>query len=185
VAAGVQAGDDDAARLKWLVPVGTPDEVRRVAEDAAPGLDPVARPWQPLHPRARRRRFVESGIVWSLVCASSSVLLGWWAALLWVAAMAWAWLEARGWARFAAYALDEEVLACRAGWHNREWTAARAARGQVVVLTQSPFDRRHAMARVRLDTAGAGRGLRLEIPYLDAGEARDIAARLRAGIPDA
>jgi putative membrane protein len=186
VAAGVQAGnDDEAARLRWLVPVGTPAEVARVAEDAAPGLDLSRREWRPLHPRARRRRFTASAVAWTVVCGASAAVVGWWALPLWAATMGWAWLEARGWARFAAFAHDDDVLAWRAGWHAREWTGARVARGQVVVFTQSPFDRRHGMARVRLDTAGAGRGLRLEIPYLDAAEARDIASRLRAGIPDA
>jgi putative membrane protein len=184
VAAGAEAAtENDAARLRWLVPVGTPADVAAVAEEVAPGVNLGARAWLPLHPRATRRRFAAAGSAWTFVSAASAGILGWWALGLWAAALGWAWLGARGWARFSAFALDDEVLAYRAGWHSREWTAARVARGQVVVLRQSPFDRRHGMARVLLDTAGGGRGLRLEIPYLGADEARALAARLRAGIP--
>jgi hypothetical protein len=40
-----------------------------------------------------------------------------------------------------------------------------------VVIHESPFDRRHAMARVRVDTAGAGDlAHRVDIPY----PARDL-----------
>jgi putative membrane protein len=186
VAAGVQGQDaGEGTRLRWLVPLGTPDTAARVLAEVAPGVDIHARHWRRLHPGARRRRFVAALIPWTLASAASAALLGRWALLAWAAAVSWAWFGARGWARFAAYAVDEETLAVRAGWHRREWTAARLARGQVIVLRESPFDRRHGTANVELDTAGAGGGLRLEAPYVPVDEARALVARLRAGIPAA
>jgi putative membrane protein len=183
VAAGVQAiNESDTSRLRWLVPIGSPDTVARVLADVAPGVSLGTRQWRRLHPRAWRRRFVGAMLRWTVATAAVSTVLGRWAALVWVGAIAWAWFEARGWARFAGYSLDDEVLAVRAGWHARAWTLARVARGQVVVLRQSPFDRRHGMARVGLDTAGASAtGLRLEVPYLAEGEARAVFARLQQG----
>jgi len=49
-----------------------------------------------------------------------------------------------------------------------------------VALHQSPFDRRAAMARVRVDTAGAGEFTRIDIPYLDGAVARGLHERLAA-----
>ena len=43
-----------------------------------------------------------------------------------------------------------------------------------MTLAASPFDRRHAMARVRVDTAGASEKSRINIPYLP----RDVAEAL-------
>ena len=50
---------------------------------------------------------------------------------------------------------------------------------QAVDLSQNPFDRRHRMASLRVDTAGAGRtGHRLRIPYLATATAGDLQGRL-------
>jgi membrane protein YdbS with pleckstrin-like domain len=52
---------------------------------------------------------------------------------------------------------------------------------QSVAIYQSPFDRRAAMARVRVDTAGAGEfSHRIDVPYLDGQVARGLMARLSA-----
>jgi membrane protein YdbS with pleckstrin-like domain len=60
-------------------------------------------------------------------------------------------------------------------------TAARLSRIQVVAMHESPFDRRTAMARVSVDTAGAGGSLhRIDIPYLPRQSARDLAGQLSA-----
>jgi putative membrane protein len=65
----------------------------------------------------------------------------------------------------------------RSGWLWRQVTIARVNKIQSITLAESPFDRRAAMARVRVDTAGAGPlSHRVDIPYLD----RDVAGRLAA-----
>ena len=74
-----------------------------------------------------------------------------------------------GWAESA------EVVLMRSGWLWRRITIARVNKIQAVALRESPFDRRAAMARVRVDTAGAGEAShRVDIPYLD----RDVGGRL-------
>jgi membrane protein YdbS with pleckstrin-like domain len=56
------------------------------------------------------------------------------------------------------------------------------AKIQAVSRYESPFDRRAAMARVRVDTAGAGeRSHRIDIPYLAREVADDLYRRLVAG----
>jgi membrane protein YdbS with pleckstrin-like domain len=69
----------------------------------------------------------------------------------------------------------------RSGWLWRQVTIARLNKIQAVALRESPFDRRAAMARVRVDTAGAGDfSHRVDIPYLDRDVARRLADRLAA-----
>ena len=53
----------------------------------------------------------------------------------------------------------------RSGWIWQQITLARVNKIQAVAMHQTPFDRRAAMARVRVDTAGAGEfSHRVDIP---------------------
>jgi membrane protein YdbS with pleckstrin-like domain len=63
----------------------------------------------------------------------------------------------------------------RSGWLWRQITIVPATKIQVVGHIESPFDRRTAMAGVRVDTAGSASPThRISIPYL----ARETAAAL-------
>jgi putative membrane protein len=76
------------------------------------------------------------------------------------------------------------VVAFRQGWLDRHWRFAEARKLHALQITQSPFDRRHGMATLHLDTAGASpMEPALRIPYLAVAEAEALAARLRALMP--
>jgi putative membrane protein len=78
-----------------------------------------------------------------------------------------------GWA-----VIDGAVL-FRSGWIWRHLTVARFSKVQAVSMRQSPFDRRHAMASIQVDTAGAGASPhRVNIPYLPIGTATDLFGQL-------
>jgi putative membrane protein len=183
VASGGPGQEQHGARLRWLAPIGTPGQLRRVADQVVPGLDPDALVWRPLHPRAWRRRFRPDAVLWTLLAAVAAPRIGAAAGLCWLVALLISYVAARGEARFAAYACDETRVGYRAGWLRRQWTLARIEKGQAVRLSRSPFDRRAGMASVALDTAGATpRAPRLLVPYLAEAEARALVDRLRAGI---
>jgi membrane protein YdbS with pleckstrin-like domain len=56
------------------------------------------------------------------------------------------------------------------------------AKVQAVTRIESPFDRATAMARVRVDTAGAGeRSHRIDVPYLPREAAYELYGKLAAG----
>jgi putative membrane protein len=58
-------------------------------------------------------------------------------------------------------------------------TVARFSKVQAVSMTQSPFDRRHRMASIRVDTAGAGDAShRVHIPYLAIEQAAELFGHL-------
>ena len=96
------------------------------------------------------------------------------APLLLLALPLWLW-RARVWARHAGWSVADGLVAFRSGWLDRRWRFAEVGKLQALELTASPFDRRHGMATLRFDTAGASAfegGL--VIPYLP----EEIARRL-------
>jgi membrane protein YdbS with pleckstrin-like domain len=125
--------------------------------------------------------FKESAIVWIVPTLAVAIAISPWVVLPWTVLMLFLALSARGTARFAAYAVDGQVIAWRSGWLSRRWTLARISKAQSVRLECSPFDRRAGMAAVAIDTAGAGlTAFRLRIPYLADSTARALCAHLAA-----
>jgi uncharacterized membrane protein YdbT with pleckstrin-like domain len=146
-----------------------------------PGFDLPALAWQPLHPRAFARAVKPKLIITALITIASARFIGWGAAGVLILLLPWAVLSARQYVAHIAWADTEEVVAMRSGWLWQQMTIARVNKIQAVALRQSPFDRRAAMARVRVDTAGAGEVLhRIDIPYLDGEMARGLFDRLSA-----
>ncbi|MBA3501972.1 MAG: PH domain-containing protein, partial [Deltaproteobacteria bacterium] len=83
----------------------------------------------------------------------------------------------RAYARHTRWAIADTVFVFRRGWLWRRMTIVRRAKIQVTELAETPFDRRHAMARVGVDTASAS----LAIPYLALASARELHDTLAAG----
>ena len=63
----------------------------------------------------------------------------------------------------------------------RTWRFAEVRKLQVMLLTQSPFDRRWGMATLSLDTAGA-QGALLRIRYLPLADAEALRDKLATRI---
>ena len=182
-AVGEQQGQPQRA-LRELAPIATPqacdDLIRHLLPaDASWGtLSNNGLDWQPLHPRAWRR-LCKPGVVFALI---ATIALTWrfgaWGllALLWVP---WSIYAARQHARRAGYALNARLVAIRGGWWSRYWRFAELDKLQVLRLEQTPFDRRHGMATVWLDTAGASAlAPPLRIRYIAEAEARALYVRL-------
>ena len=128
------------------------------------GFDTVA--WQPVSSRAFRRE-IKGWIVLALLAQSGLfALMGIWSLLLAPALLAWAIVGARRTIAHLGWAVTEDAVFFRAGWLWRRVSIVRLAKIQTVTLAASPFDRRAAMARVRVDTAGASDATRIDIPYL-------------------
>ncbi len=169
--------------IRDLVPLATPEAMTRIIAALLPqGHWPLQR-WQPLHPRAWRRKFTKPVLLVLIACAAAI----WWRgpqaawALLLVPVL---YARARVWARYSAWTLDAGVIAFRQGWLDRNWRFAEVRKLQSLRLVQSPFDRRHGMAAVWMDTIGASPlEPALVIPYLDIVVAGALIERLRAQMP--
>jgi putative membrane protein len=93
--------------------------------------------------------------------------------------MACAWVSARAYIAHLGWAIIDGAVLFRSGWIRRHLTVARFSKVQAVAMSQSPFDRRHRTASVRVDTAGAGDGShRVAIPYLPAERATELFEQL-------
>ena len=65
------------------------------------------------------------------------------------------------------WAVTDDTVALRSGWLWREVIVVPVGKIQVVGRVESPFDRRDAMASLRVDTAGGpSPAHRISIPYL-------------------
>ena len=179
--AGGEANEKVAGSREWLAPIIARDEtdafVRRLVPEAA--LDDGA--WERPHPRAARRAFVRASIWPALLGAA----LFWYArawslpvlAIGFVLAFVWARLQVR----WLGYRLTDTVFMFRSGWIWRHVTIAPLDKVQAVAVRRTPFDRRQGMSSLVVDTAGAsGAPHRLDVPWVDAGAAAELAGAIGA-----
>ena len=109
----------------------------------------------------------------------SAFVVGRWAIVVVALLCAWGWIGARIYTAHLGWALIDGAVLFRTGWIWRHLTIARFNKVQAVSMTQSPFDRRHRMASVRVDTAGAGDAShRVDIPYLAVEQAVELFGQL-------
>jgi putative membrane protein len=178
---GQSGGNDGHSKVRWLAPLAEPRYARELIAKALPSVDfGAAADWQPLAPRARRRVFRRSLLIWLLLTLVLAVMLRtYWALSLLLVGIAMSAWYATKFVRYTRWALQPDALFFRYGWLTRKLVIVPRNRVQVVCLKESPFDRRHRMASVTVDTAGAGVGSdTIRVPYLELEVARTLAAAL-------
>jgi membrane protein YdbS with pleckstrin-like domain len=120
-------------------------------------------------------------IISAIVTLATAIVIGWFAIGLLLLMLLWSIVTTRQYVAHLAWAEDDVAVLTRSGWLWKQITLARVNKIQAVAMHQSPFDRRAAMARVRVDTAGAGEfSHRVDIPYLDDQMAHGLLRRLSA-----
>ena len=92
----------------------------------------------------------------AIVTMGAALLIGWGAIGVLILLLLWGVITTRQYVAHLGWAEDDEVVMMKSGWIWRQITLARVNKIQAVAMHQTPFDRRAAMARVRVDTAGAG-----------------------------
>ena len=169
------------ARRESLAPIVHTEASGALLGQVLPELDLAQVEWRPPAPGARTRATRVRLIVAALLGLATIYPLGWGAAAVFAGFAGWGVLAARFNIRHLGWATTDNAVLFRSGWLRRHLTVARFARVQSVALLQSPFDRRWGMARVHVDTAGAGAGShRIQIPYLAYADASALHARLAA-----
>ena len=165
--AGGDAGGATAAQRESLAPIIRTSDLPALVHAIVPELQLESVQWQPHHPRA----FIREARVRSISAAILSLLfiflLGWWTIAVFGVFLVWAVITARAYVKQLGWAETGDSVLFKSGWLRRYVSIARHAKIQAVVLVQSPFDRRTGMARVLVDTAGAGNSAHgVDIPYL-------------------
>jgi putative membrane protein len=163
---------------EWLAPIVRASAVPALVREVS-SLDLETLPWQPVHPRAFRRAVKPALLIGIAVIAPLLGAFGWRAlavlpfSLAWMTFVSWKQVHAMAWAATG------DAVAFRSGWLWRNVTVAPVGKIQAVACWESPLDRRAAMARVRVDTAGASeRSHRVDIPYLARETANTLHRRL-------
>ena len=151
-------------------------------QQVLPGFDLSAVQWQPVHPRAFARAVKPMLLFSAVVTVGAAFLIGWGAIGVLILMLFWSIIGTRQYVDYLRWAEGDEVVMMRSGWIWQQTTLARVNKIQAVAMHQTPFDRRAAMARVRVDTAGAGEfSHRVDIPYLDQ-RGRQRASRAFVGV---
>lgn len=170
-----------AGEREWVAPIVRECDVAALLREVLPGAPVPDDGWQPVHPRAFRRAVKPVLIIAGIVSIALLVRFGWRPLIVLSPLLAWAMVSTRQHVRHLAWRVSSSAIAFRSGWLSQAETIVRANRVQSVTRRQTPFDRRARMARVRVDTAGAGeRSHRVDIPYLDQATAHDLQRHLAA-----
>lgn len=178
--AGEGAGESARAR-ESLAPIVRESELPALLRIVLPDLDLEQPVWHRPAPRAFRRELTVRLVVALAGGLVAAFVFGWWAAAVLAFLCAWAWLSARVYVANLGWAVVDGAVLFRSGWIWRDLTIARFSKVQAVSMTESPFDRRHRMASVQVDTAGAGDALhRVDIPYLPIETAAELYGRFGA-----
>lgn len=185
-AGGGPGEDAPAAPQPYLAPIISGEALPALLDTLMPGLAIGDVVWQPPHGRAVRRAFARKTVVPLVLAAGGSWFAAAWALPLLGAALPIALIFAFVWAqrevRHMGHAISGGYFLSRSGWIWRHVTAAPLGKVQSVACLESPFDRRHGMARLIVDTAGAaGAPHRLHLPWLDKGRAETLARMLAGG----
>jgi putative membrane protein len=158
-----------------LAPIIHRSAMPGLVRDVFPGFTFDGLEWQPLHARAVRRALKPVALLAILATAPFVIWFGWAGLLVLPLTAPWPSLAVWTHVRHTRWASTADSLVFRSGWLWRELTVVPVAKIQVVRRVESPFDRRAAMAGIRVDTAGsASPAHRISIPYL----APDVASAL-------
>jgi putative membrane protein len=178
--AGSDATERGGASAKEpLAPIVRREELGRFLAAVLPDVNPSPERWQPAAPGAYGRELRHGAISAAIVSLMVVYLLREWTVGLFAALMLLSAIHAKRFTATLGWATVDGAILFKRGWVRRRLTIARVSKMQTVALHRSPFDRRSAMARVRVDTAGAtSEANRIDIPYIQEGTASDLHARL-------
>ncbi len=175
------SSDGGKAESQWLAPMVETAQVPHLLRQVLPEVDLAGVAWRRLAAGARRRVLVRGLAVAAALTLLATLPAGPWGLALAPPAALAAFLHAHRWVAHAAWSVTAWGVLFRSGWWTRRLAIVPLARIQTVGLGESPFDRRHRMASVRIDTAGgAASGYTIAIPYLEKAVAADVARRLYA-----
>jgi putative membrane protein len=181
--AGSPAGgaEGNTPRRDAIAPILPKAAVQRFVDAVLPGTTVEHVDWQPPHPRAFRRAFVVSSVMLIIFTSWLGIWLRWRWLLLLPVLLAWAAFSARKYVANLWWGTTANAVLFRSGWLRRYLTVVQFPRVQAVSLVESPFDRRHGMAGLHVDTFGASSAVHsVDIPYMPR-ESADTLLRFLAG----
>jgi putative membrane protein len=178
--AGGNVGEEISTRRAWLAPLVRRADMSGLLEIVIPEA-PADPDWQPVQPRGARREFTRLGLFLLPVSAVAIYVLHWRGLAVMALLLLWALIHARRSVGALRWTTSGGAIQFASGWIWRKLLMAPLQKIQVVSRHESPFDRRHRMASVFVDTAGRARvDYSIRIPYLARRDADTLADDLAA-----
>jgi len=176
--AGDRAQAEDDKKRESFVPVMSREGAFRLVTQIMRKL-PAAEPeWRRISRKSILRGSRKGWLVLLAATAQSIPAIGWFS-LVWLPGFPLVYLYHKQRFRVTGYWYDEDYLVYRKGWFNRKTLYLPIRNVQNVTLTQNPFDRRHRMGSVTIDTAGqTNTGGGTVIRHLPIGDAVILQRRL-------
>ena len=165
--AGAHEKSAERSGTNVFVPAAPMARLKPLVAHLLPGVDPMRLHWMKTsHTIVRRRSVVGLGVALAVAAGSYWYVKEWalLALLLVVPFAAW------GLAIFRSlrYARAEGCLAIRKGVLTLEHAFVPPSKVQAVLLTQTPFDRRHGVAKISITVGGGARVVLPNVPVVDA-----------------
>ena len=177
--AGGEANQQAAGNREWLAPILAREAMPAFVRMLLPGASIEGVQWQRAHPRAARRAIVPSVAVAIVSLAPVIWYFGVKGFAFAPIVLGLAVLSAVKQAASLGHAIDGNLFLFKSGWIWRHVTIAPLDKVQAVEVAETPFDRRHGMASLVVDTAGAaGAPHRLDVPFLDRALAVSLAGAI-------
>ena len=171
--AGGGTGGRASAEREWVAPLIALRSLPGFVATILPEADLPSLTWMNVDGRAFRRRRVVALVTAAVIGALTVPWLETvWSIALTVAIAALGLINGHLYVASLAWAKTDRLVAFKSGWFHRSLVIVPLAKIQAIELDESPFDRRHHMASLAVDTAGAG-GNRVDIPYLSRPVAED------------
>ncbi len=167
--------DQQGITMKHVAPLLIADRREEFLSEIQRQQDWSEVQWILIEPRAWRRMFKISLLIWSAVLLILTVYSVWLYAINLGLAAVWSVIYAKWYVKNAGYYLSEDMVAFKSGVIFRKETYVPLPKVQTARIKESLFDRRHKMAGVELDTAGAAIGAHhIDIPYLNYQDAERV-----------
>jgi putative membrane protein len=146
--------EDDNAGRDVLMPIVKKAELEELLSVFFPTLSSEPTTWKQVSRLAIRRGTTVGTVILLLIavvlCANLRSFAGLWLMLLTPLLY---WINVKSYRNFG-YVLGARFFRTRSGWLGRETHIVPIEKSQVIVVRQSPFDRRLNLATLRIDTAG-------------------------------
>lgn len=146
--------EDNAMSMHWLAPLIARNQVDDFLNKIQPQMNWPDIKWQAIEPIARRRVFKKLLLLVLVLMVPLAYFYGWWSfGLLVLLPYCW-WYSGRYVAK-AAFIHNDCLVGSRAGVFFHQLQFVDINKIQNIKWHQSPFDRRYAMSRITVDTAGS------------------------------
>lgn len=180
-AGGVNAGERGrSGGGRHFAPILRAERVPELLARIRPGLDVGTASWRPLGRTAPRRILISALLPLLPVAALAIFFLEWYGGAVALVLVALSVFSARRRAKNVGFARESWGVGLREGAFSIREHATFTDKIQCVDLVESPFDRRHRHATLRIDTAGAlvRSGADVSIHYLPRVEAEALREEL-------